>query len=156
MYFDLFIPKTAASSFNITEVRLLDTASNNVLQDNTVVVPTDDTNSLAVETNPSSSQIKSGDTLADIIDNSILSNAIVGDTADGVDEVIQFKLNREYNFDEFNRLEVYASHENLPFQIRFKNANYELVHTATFYTSIPIFSGTDKIFRTKSNVSVYR
>lgn len=144
MYLQLFIPTSGSSSMDIFEVRLLDTASNNVLQDNTIVIPTDDTNSLAIETNPSSSEIKSGDTLADIIDNSILSNARVGNTGDNIDEIIQFKLNREYSFDDFNRLEVYANHENLPFQIRFLNANYQLIHTQTFYTSTPVFSGVDE------------
>jgi len=144
MYFQLFIPVSGSSSMNIFEVRLLDTAGNNVLQDNTVLVPTDDTNSLVIETNPSSSHIKSSDTLADIIDNSILSNAIVGATNDELDEIIQFKLNREYMFDEFNRLEVYANHENLPFQIRFLNSNYELIHTQTFYTATPTFAGDDE------------
>ncbi len=146
MYLQLFIPSNGVSSMDITEVRLLDTAGNNVLQDNTILVPTDDTNRLAVGVNPSSSEIKAGDTLADIIDNSILSNARVGDTTDNLDEIIQFKLNTEYFFDFFNRLEVYAGHENLPFQIRFLNSNYELIPTAsaTFYTSKPTFSATDE------------
>ena len=144
MYFQLFIPSSGVSSMDITEVRLLNTAGINVLQNSSYISSTDSVNSLAVGTNPSSSEIKPGDSLADIIDNSILSNARVGNINDNEDEVIQFKLNREYLFDEFNRLEVYAGHENLPFQIRFLNSNYELVYTATFYSSKPSFSGTDE------------
>lgn len=144
MYFQLFVPKTIASSMSITEIRLLETSGTNALQSSSYISSSDDANSLAVETNPSSSEIKSGDTLVDIIDNSILSNARVGNIADDEDEVIQFKLNREYTFDEFNRLEIYFNDENGPFQIRFLNANYELIHTSVFYTSKPTFSGTDE------------
>ena len=144
MYFQLFNPDIAGVSMNITEVRLLNTASNNVLRDSSVVIPTDNNNSLAVETNPSASQIKVNDTLIDIIDDSILSNAIIGIPNDEGDDIIQFKLNRSYMFDEFNRMEIYFSHESGPLQIRFLDHNYKIVHTSVFYTSKPSFAQTNE------------
>ena len=144
-YIQLFVRESSAYSMRILQVRLLNNSGNNVFQDNTILVPTDATNSLAVGTNPSAKQVKASDDIADIIDNQALTDVAVGDTTDTLDEVVQLKLNRAYSFDEFRRLEVYFTDEQGPYEIRFLNENYELINNNVLYTSEspPSFAGTN-------------
>ena len=144
-YIQLFVRESSAHSMRILQVRLLNNSGNNVFQDNTILVPTDATNSLAVGTNPSAKQVKASDDIADIIDNQALTDVAVGDTTDTLDEVVQLKLNRAYSFDEFRRLEVYFTDEQGPYEIRFLNENYELINNNVLYTSEspPSFVGTN-------------
>ena len=149
MYFQLFISQTHAKAMNLVEARLLDTNNNNIIRDRSIFNPGDGTNRLAVFTdsagqNPSASHVATGDLLNESIDNSILTNVVIGDPSDGHDELIQFKLPRSFSFDELRRLEVYFFDNNGPHEIRFLNSEYQLIHTHHLYASTPNYGDTNE------------